>query len=88
MGNARFGKLKDFKKGVNKMAKCDRRSNPKCGMQAPTLGLEKTPDEHIAKLVEALREFRRVLPDDNQKPRKRQRNRQGKRPGLNRTTQK
>ena len=35
-----------------------------CGMMAPTLGLEKTPEEHIEKLVVGFRELRRVLRDD------------------------
>ena len=35
-----------------------------CGLKAPTLGLEKTPEEHIEKLVAGFREVRRVLRDD------------------------
>lgn len=35
-----------------------------CGKRAPTLGLEKTPEEHIEKLVMGFRELRRVLRDD------------------------
>jgi len=36
----------------------------KCGMKAPILGLEDTPEAHIEKLVEIFREFKRVLRDD------------------------
>ena len=36
----------------------------KCGAKAPVFGLEKTPEEHIEKLVEGFREVRRVLRDD------------------------
>lgn len=36
----------------------------RCGMKAPTLGLEKTPEEHIENLVVGFREIRRVLRDD------------------------
>ena len=36
----------------------------KCGMQAPILGLESTPEEHIEKLVVGFRELKRVLRDD------------------------
>jgi DNA modification methylase len=35
-----------------------------CGAKAPVFGLEKTPEEHIEKLVEGFREVRRVLRDD------------------------
>jgi len=35
-----------------------------CGMKAPLLGLEKTPEEHIEKLVAGFREVHRVLRDD------------------------
>jgi DNA modification methylase len=36
----------------------------RCGAKAPTFGLEKTPEEHIEKLVEGFREVRRVLRPD------------------------
>jgi len=38
----------------------------KCGRKRPKFGLEKTPEEHIEKLVEGFREVRRVLRDDGQ----------------------
>ena len=37
---------------------------PKCGRCRPKFGLEKTPEEHIEKLVEGFREVRRVLRPD------------------------
>ena len=36
----------------------------KCGAKAPLFGMEKTPEEHIEKLVEGFREVRRVLRPD------------------------